>query len=102
MRARRRMKLLRKSRRTRSGGGSNAVSPTAAGAGGGAGSGGASLPVLAHVTLLAPERVAIGAAVSLDVQFASTASEHSETDWIGIYPVDEPSKPGRSNGRWRY
>ena len=32
----------------------------------------------------------------------TTEPLHSETDWIGIYPIRTPSAPGQSDGRWQY
>ncbi len=51
------------------------------------------------VTIEAPDIVGI------DEEFIvkyKTTSDHSVTDWIGLYDVDTPSLPGRSKGRWVY
>jgi hypothetical protein len=37
----------------------------------------------------------------LEVEF-ETSVDHSDTDWIGVYPVDTPSVPGVSDGKWVY
>ena len=42
----------------------------------------------------------LGSAIS--VSYAVAAGLRSDTDWLGIYPIDTQSAPGLSEGMWRY
>jgi hypothetical protein len=51
------------------------------------------------VSLEAPNNVKLGQAIV--VKF-TTDAKHSTQDWIGLYEQETPSKPGMSQGKWRY
>lgn len=51
------------------------------------------------VAIRAPERISLGS--SLTVEFETTA-DHSDLDWVGVYPPETASRPGASEGRWMY
>ena len=50
-------------------------------------------------TLKCAKAVTLGQSVRVSY---SVAADHDEHDWIGVYPLDVASAPGRSEGRWVY
>ena len=50
-------------------------------------------------SLIAARAAQVG--VPLRIGF-TTAADHADTDWIGIYPPGVPSVPGLSEGKWIY
>lgn len=51
------------------------------------------------IQLNAVEQISVGDSLYVDF---TTDSQHSDTDWIGVYSCDTPSVPSSSDGRWLY